>query len=560
MFKGHPKGLFIAFFANMGERFGFYTMISIFVLFLQAKYGLNAGRTSLIYGIFLFCVYFFPLFGGILADRFLGYGRTISLGLIVMFLGYALLALPSRMETNFGLVIAALAVIALGTGLFKGNLQALVGNLYDDPKYGALRDRAFNIFYMGINVGAMFAPTASEKVSNWILRTADYFYDARIPALANDFLRGKLADAGEYLAIAQAQDAGITLESLKQFSENYINSLSKSYHFGFGVACISLVLSMLIFWGFRNYYRHADLTERQKSKSEAHKAQIVELTREQTRERFIALGLVFLVVIFFWMSFHQSAVTMTYFARDYSVPSVGKVANLWFDLFGLLSIFLAVLGLVFLLKKSSSDLARLLGCAGFAVFAYLAYLRYQGYEAVNPFTPQKFQHFNPFFIVALTPLMVGLFGYLNARGKEPSAPRKIGLGMLITAAAFLILVVGSVGLPSPKELSGRVAPPESLVSVYWLISTYFLLTIAELFLSPMGISFVSRVAPPKYKGMMQGGWFAATAIGNYLVAVIGYFWMRIPLWSLWLVLVVCCLLSAAFMFAVMKRLERAAKA
>jgi POT family proton-dependent oligopeptide transporter len=251
---------------------------------------------------------------------------------------------------------------------------------------------------------------------------------------------------------------------------------------------------------------------------------------------------------------------MTYFARDYSVPSVGKIANLWFDLFGLLSIFLAVLGLVFLLKKGSGNLARVLGGAGFVFFAYLAYLRYQGYEAVNPFTPQKFQHFNPFFIVALTPLMVGLFGYLNARGKEPSAPRKIGLGMLITAAAFLILVVGSVGLPSPQELGGRVAPPDSLVSVYWLISTYFLLTIAELFLSPMGISFVSRVAPPKYKGMMQGGWFAATAIGNYLVAVIGYLWLKVPLSTLWLILVVCCLVSAAFMFAVMKRLERAANA
>ena len=559
MFKGHPRGLVIAFFANMGERFGFYTMISIFVLFLQAKYGLDAAESSLVYGIFLFCVYFFPLFGGMVADRLIGYGKTISLGLVVMFLGYFLLALPSARETNFPLVIAALVTIALGTGFFKGNLQALVGNLYDDPRYGALRDRAFNIFYMGINIGAMFAPTASEKVCNWILATSHYTYDARIPALANDFLRGRLAETGEFLSIAQLQDPAVTLETLGQFSEKYINTLSKSYHYGFGVACISLIMSMLIFWGFRKYYRHADVTERQKARTAELKSQILELTPQQTRERLITLGLVFLVVIFFWMSFHQSAVTMTYFARDYTVPSVGRAANLLFDLFGLLAVFLTIVGLVYLLKKNSRPLTRLFGGLAVVVFGLIAFQRHQNYGQVNPFTPQKFQHFNPFFIVALTPVVVGLFGYLNRKGKEPSAPRKIGIGMLITAAGFLVLVFGSVGLPSPRELGGQVAPAEHLVSVSWLIVTYLLLTIAELFLSPMGISFVSRVAPPKYKGMMQGGWFAATAIGNYLVAVVGYFWLRVPLWSLWLILVVCCLISAGFIFAVMKRLERASR-
>ena len=560
MFKGHPKGLFIAFFANMGERFGFYTMISIFVLFLQAKYGLNATAASFTYSIFMFGVYFFPLLGGFLADRFLGYGKTISLGLITMFLGYVLMAVPSALGSNFWLVVVALTVIALGTGFFKGNLQALVGNLYDNPRYGHLRDRAFNIFYMGINVGAMFAPTASEKVCNWILSASNYYYDARIPALANDFLKGRLTDAAEYLTIARAQNPGVTLDSLKTFSESYINALSKSYHYGFGVACISLIISMLIFWGFRKFYRQADLSERQKAKSEALKSQLVELTPQQTKERLIALGLVFFVVIFFWMAFHQSAVTMTYFARDYTVPSVGQATNLWFDIVGLLSIFGAVIGLVFLLRKSSRPTARLVGGAAFAVFAVLTYVRYSGYADSNPFTPQKFQHFNPFFIVALTPLIVGFFAFLNKIGKEPSTPRKIGFGMLITAVSFAILVAGSRGLPSPGALGGRVAPPDSLVSVYWLISTYFLLTIAELLLSPMGISFVSRVAPPKYKGLMQGGWFAATAIGNNLVGVIGYFWLRVPLWALWSIVVVCSLLSAGFIFLVMKRLERAARA
>ena len=557
MFKGHPKGLFVAFFANMGERFGFYTMISIFVLFMQAKYGMSAAAAGSMYATFLVGVYSFPLLGGFLADRFLGYGKTISLGMITMFIGYAMLTLPTKMESGFALIVASLAVICLGTGLFKGNLQVLVGNLYDDPKYSGMRDRAFNIFYMGINVGAMFAPSASEAVSNWILGKSHFFYDARIPAMANDFLKGKLADVAAYLGIAQAQDPAVTMDSLRGFSETYVNTLSKSYHFAFGVACISLIISMLIFWGFKKHYKVAAMAEVQKKKSAAYKDQVVELTPQQTKERLVALGLVFFVVIFFWMAFHQSAVTMTFFARDYTVPSVGKATNLWFDLTGLLPVFLAVVGLVFALRKKAKPLARGIGAAAFLGFGLLAFLRFQSYPAVNRFMPQMFQHFNPFFIVALTPLVVGIFAALNKKGKEPSAPRKIGYGMLITAGAYTILVLGSLGLPSPKSLGGLVAPAASQVSVYWLISTYFAVTIAELLLSPIGISFVSRVAPPKYKGLMQGGWFAATALGNNLVGVIAWFWMRVPLWAVWTILVTACLLSAAFIFSIMKKLERA---
>jgi proton-dependent oligopeptide transporter, POT family len=560
MFKDHPKGLFVAFFANMGERFGFYTMVAIFVLFVQAKYGLDAGAASKVYGIFMAFVYFFPLLGGLLADRVLGYGKTIGLGLVVMFSGYLLLAIPTRIGSGFSLTLAALAVIAVGTGLFKGNLQALVGNLYDDPRYSAKRDRAFTIFYMGINIGAVFAPTAAEKISNWILSTAHYFYDARIPAMANSFLKNTLTDINGYLAIARGQDTAVTLGTLKRFSESYINALSKSYHYGFGVACVSLVLSMVIFWGFRKHYKKADISEMQKSKSATLKAEMVTLTPQQTRERLTALGLVFFVVIFFWMAFHQSGVTMTYFARDYTVPSVGKITNLWFDLFALLPIFLAFIGLIFLARKDSKPLAKAMGAAAFVVFGLLAYFRYSSYAASNPFSPQKFQHFNPFFIVALGPLVIAFFAWLNRKGKEPSSPRKIGFGMLLTAAAFSILIVGSLGLASPKELNGLVAPAGMLVSPYWLISTYLILTIAELFLSPIGISFVSRVAPPKYKGMAQGGWFTATALGNYLLSVIGGLWLKVPLWALWLILVGCALLSATFIFSVMKRLERTTKA
>ena len=172
--------------------------------------------------------------------------------------------------------------------------------------------------------------------------------------------------------------------------------------------------------------------------------------------------------------------------------------------------------------------------------------------------PQIFQQFNPFFVIALTPVSLAVFGYLARKGKEPSAPRKIGIGMMIAVCGFLIMAIGSIGLPTPDALAASGIDKDALVSPNWLISTYLVLTFAELFLSPMGISFVSKVAPPKYKGMMMGGWFAATAIGNYLVAIIGYLWGGMQLWMVWSVLIVCCLLAALFIFSIMKKLEKVA--
>jgi proton-dependent oligopeptide transporter, POT family len=556
MLKNHPRGLLVAFFSNMGERFGYYTMLAIFTLFLQAKYGYSAATATQVFSIFLAAVYFMPLIGGIIADKVLGYGKTISIGLIVMFFGYALLAVPSAQNGGLTLVLVALAVIAIGTGLFKGNLQALVGSMYDDPKYSKNRDNAFNIFYMGINIGAMFAPTAADFVINMILKKYNLFYKGDIPALAHKFLNGDTSVVHRLTELAAAQPA--KFNNLNEFATTYINALSQSYHYAFGVACISLIISMIIFWTFRKYYKQADMTEKQKAASEINKNQIVTMAPDQVRERIIALGLVFFVVIFFWMAFHQNGAAMTIFARDYNIDHVGRFTNLWFDLFGLLPIFISIVGLYFVFRKNSSNKVRLLGGATFIIFAILAYLRLRTYGESNDFTPQKFQHFNPFFIVALTPIVIGLFSWLRKKGKEPSSPRKIGIGMLITACGFMILVIGSLSLTgfSPKELAETKAPENVLLSPYWLISTYFTLTIAELFLSPIGISFVSKVAPPHLKGSAQGGWFAATAIGNYAVGLIGLLWARVPLWAFWLVLVVFCILSATFIFSVIKRLDR----
>ncbi len=182
MFEGQPKGLYALALANTGERFGYYTMLAIFTLFLQAKFGFSSSETSTIFGGFLALVYFMPLVGGILADKF-GYGKMVATGIIIMFGGYLLLAVPSGIDQRgmgTAMMFAALFLIAMGTGLFKGNLQVMVGNLYDSPQYNNRRDTGFSIFYMAINIGALFAPTAATKVTNYFMGRAGLSYDANI--------------------------------------------------------------------------------------------------------------------------------------------------------------------------------------------------------------------------------------------------------------------------------------------------------------------------------------------------------------------------------------------
>jgi len=554
MFEGQPKGLYALALANTGERFGYYTMLAIFTLFLQAKFGYTAAESSTIFGSFLAAVYFMPLVGGILADK-CGYGKMVTTGIVVMFIGYLLLAIPTAANlTGKMMMFGSLFLIACGTGLFKGNLQVMVGNLYDSPEYSSKRDTAFSLFYMAINLGALFAPTAATKVTNYILSGAGFTYNAQIPSLAHQFLDGTITPEGN-VALSGLQAAQGFAGDTAAFCSTYIEKLSEAYNYGFAVACISLIISMAIYVCCRSMFKHADYNSKQAKAVNNYNEP--ELTPAQTKERIVALLLVFAVVIFFWMAFHQNGLTMTFFARDYTTQSVTGIDRIGFDVWNLVLVIIAVYG-AFSLFQSKTGRGKAI--AGVAVLASLGILvwSYCSMNSTVEILPQIFQQFNPFFVVALTPVSLAVFGYLAKKKKEPSAPRKIGIGMVIAACGFLILAVGSMGLPTPKAVETAGINPDVLVSPNWLISTYLVLTFAELLLSPMGISFVSKVAPPKYKGMMMGGWFVATAIGNYLVAIIGYLWGDMQLWMVWSVLIVCCLLSALFIFSIMKKLEKVA--
>ena len=558
MFKNQPKGLFALALANTGERFGYYTMLAIFLLFIQAKFGFDAAVATQIYSIFLAGVYFMPLFGGMLADR-IGFGRCVTLGIAVMFLGYLCLAIPTGADTMGKIMMfGALALIAIGTGLFKGNLQVMVGNLYDDPKYADKRDSAFSLFYMAINIGAMFAPSMAKAVTNFFLGKSGLFYDANIPAIAHQILDGNMENADKLTALMGSM-SGASGMDVTQFSSMYIEKLSTAYNYGFGVACISLIVSVLIYFSCRSWFRHADVNAKQLAKTtvgSAAKPAEPELSKEQTKSRITALMLVFAVVIFFWMAFHQNGATLTIFARDYTSHDVSGLTRIGFNIWSLALIAVSIYTL-FNIFQSESGKGRIISGIATAVLWGGAYALYAGMPDPVKIQPSDFQQFNPFFVVALTPVSLAIFGALARKGKEPSAPRKIGMGMLVAAIGFLIMTMGSMGLASPKELGGAVS--DTLVSPNWLISTYLVLTFAELLLSPMGISFVSKVAPPKYKGAMMGCWFAATAIGNYLVSIPGLLWDKIPLWGVWSVLIALCLVSAVFIFSIMKKLESATR-
>ena len=505
MFSKHPKGLVAASLANLGERFGFYTMMAILVLFLQAKFALSGTEAGWIYSTFYFSIYILTLVGGVIADKTRNYKGTILIGIVLMALGYVLLAIPSQTPVvNKALMLTvtcgALFIIAFGNGLFKGNLQALVGQMYDDPKYSSLRDSGFSWFYMFINIGAIFAPPAAVGVRNWWLSHNGFAYNPDLPGLCHGHLAGTLQpQAAETYQTLANEVSGAPVTDLTQFANDYLNVFSTGFHYAFAVAIVAMLVSLVIYVVNKKCF--PDPSKKVADKSAA-SAATVEMSAQEVKQRIMALFAVFGVVIFFWFSFHQNGLTLTFFAKEYTD----------LNLFGM------------------------------------------------PITAELFQSLNPFFVVFLTPVVMAVFARQRARGKEPSTPKKIAIGMGIAATGFIIMAVGSFvsDLPLHQDIVAAGTSPVKVTPLL-LMATYLVLTIAELYISPLGISFVSKVAPPKYQGIMQGGWLGATAIGNQLLFIGAVLYESIPIWMTWTVFVVACCISMCTMLFMLKWLERVAK-
>ncbi len=503
MFKGHPKGLLASALANMGERFGFYTMMAILALFLQAKFGLDGTDAGYIYSTFYALIYILALVGGMIADKTRNYKGTILTGLVVMSVGYFLIAIPTPTPTPnkamyITLTCIGLFVIAFGNGLFKGNLQALVGQMYDNPTFSKMRDSGFSLFYMFINVGAIFAPFAAAGTRNWWLKTNGFAYNSDLPALCHAHVEGTISVEGTTRLTELANQVSLSgqVNDLTLFAKEYLNVFSTGFNYAFGVAIFAMAISLVIFLANKKHLPDAKKVVQKSDNDQATKMDVAEV-----RQRLYALFAVFGIVIFFWFSFHQNGLTLTFFARDYTLLKVGDLS----------------------------------------------------------ITAEQFQSVNPFFVVFLTPLVLWFFGFLRARNMEPSTPKKIAIGMAIAAVAFIIMSLGSAGLPLHSEIKATGLAESTRVTPFLLIFTYLVLTIAELFISPLGISFVSKVAPPQYQGIMQGGWLGATALGNQLLFLGAIMYESIPLWMTWTVFTVVCFISMGTMIFMLKWLERVAK-
>jgi POT family proton-dependent oligopeptide transporter len=507
MFKGHPKGLIAAAIANMGERFGFYTMMAILVLFLQAKFGLDETNAGIIYGAFYFSIYILALIGGIIADKIQNYKGTIMVGLILMASGYVILAIPTptpvpNLPLFLSISVLGLAVIAFGNGLFKGNLQALVGQMYDNEKYGKLRDSGFSLFYMFINVGAIFAPFTAVGIRNWWLSKNGFIYDASLPSQCHTYLSGKMSPelVNSYQGFAD-KVSGSAVTDLTKFSNEYLNIFNTGFHYAFGIAIIAMAISFVIYMKNKKNFPNP----KKKGANGIEITDEIKMEAKEVKQRMYALLAVFGVVIFFWFSFHQNGLTLTFFARDYTLLQFGE----W------------------------------------------------------EFSAEIFQSMNPFFVVFLTPVVVGLFGWLRSKNIEPSTPKKIAIGMGIASLGFVVMTLGSFGLPLFTEINsaqgGTPLLDSQKVTPFLLLGTYFILTVAELFISPMGISFVSKVAPPQYQGLMQGGWLGATALGNGLLFIGAVLYSSIPIWLTWTIFVTATAISMLTIMFMIKWLERVAK-
>jgi POT family proton-dependent oligopeptide transporter len=506
-FKDHPKGLIPAALSNMGERFGYYIMNAVLVLFLCSKFGLTEEKSTLIYSFFYAGIYVLSLVGGIIADRLQNYKGTIISGLIVMATGYIILAIPILSTADnitwlLPLTCLALFLIAFGNGLFKGNLQAIVGQMYDNPQYSNKRDSGFQIFYVFINIGGLIAPFVAPILRGWWLGKHNLIYNADLPALCHKYI-----EQGGSMAAAQMANLGdlITkvggpnIVDLTAFCTQYLDVFNTGVHYSFIASVVAMAISLTIFICTKKMFPNP--AKKEKTEAVTYTAEEKTQMAKEIKQRMAALFAVLGIVIFFWFSFHQNGTSLSLFARDFVITTT--------------------------------------------------------------IPPEIWQAINPLFVILLTPVIILFFGALSKKGKEISTPRKIAIGMGIAGCAYLFLAIicNINGYPSGTEFRemSEVAKEGLKAGPWILVVLYFFLTVAELFISPLGLSFVSKVAPKHLQGLCQGLWLTATAIGNLLLWIGPLMYNAIPIWQCWLVFIVLCAISMFVMFAMVKWIERIAK-
>jgi POT family proton-dependent oligopeptide transporter len=498
MFKGHPRGLPVLFFTEMWERFGFYLMLGIFSLYMLdptepgpfGGLGFTREWAAEIYGTYMALVYLTPFFGGIIADRFWGYRKCVTLGGILMGTGYILLAAP-----GITMFYVALLLIVVGNGFFKPNISTMVGRLY--PEGSKLKDAGYNIFYMGINIGAFVCNFVAAILRNrfgWGYAFAAAGIGMFIGVVTFWMGQKHLRDVEDLGDVTVAADRGIIGKILVQIfipaviagfiGYKFFGGLFGGGHSGPATAAFLFATIPVI-----GYF-------------------VGLLARAPKREKgpIGALLSIFAVVIIFWMIFHQNGSSLTYWAEENTRRGAGALAPVVQTLY----------------MEQDATIGEAIPDPD-AEGSYWRNVPPDQRPApgtrVTLVSTELFQSINPFFVVFLTPIVVGAFAWLRRRGREPSTPGKIAWGMVITAISTLFMIA-AVWVTQGGEFKA---------SPWWLVGTYGVITVGELCLSPMGLALVSKLSPKRVTALMMGGWFLATAIGNKLSGVLAGLWERIPL-------------------------------
>lgn len=503
MWKKHPKALPFLFFSEMWERFGYYLMIGIFLLYLknvEHGFAMTNSEASDLYGTFIALVFLTPFIGGLLADRYFGYRKSIIAGGLMMGAGYCLMAVHS-----LPMLYVSMALVIFGNGFFKPNISTLLGNLYSTPEYVQRKDEGYNIFYMGINIGAFicnFFSAAIIIIWGWkyafvaagigmfvgvfIFITGTRHYasgDIRKPMTKEDMPFGKIV----LTILVPSIIAGVIGWMIPG------NIFQSDSNDAFIFACIPVI------YFYTSLYFNAS---------------------KEDKRPIAALLAIFAAVVMFWAVFKQNGTALTIWADNYTNREVSGTAGEVFRNVKLAEELPYVKDTVnaydgqFRIQKDSAG--KVIKEYNYPVYfknVESSKLPEVGGKATLWSTPLS-QSINPGWVILLTPLIVAFFAFLRRRNREPSTATKIAFGLLISALSVLVMV----GAVYASRNGGEKA------SVMWLISTYGIITIGELLLSPMGLSLVSKLSPVRITSLMMGGWFLSTSIGNKLSGLLATLW------------------------------------
>lgn len=511
MWKKHPKALPFLFFSEMWERFGYYLMIGIFTLYLKDAvdgFNMDEKESASLYGTFIALVFFTPFIGGLIADRYLGYRRSIILGGLLMGAGYCTMGIHS--ET---MLYISMTLVIIGNGFFKPNISTLLGNVYSTPQHMHQKDEGYNIFYMGINIGAFICN----------------FFGAALYSMIGWGAAFAAAGVGMFIGVITF------IAGTKHYKEYDVRKPLQPGDMPLWKILALVILPSIVFGFIGYYFKGTGTGNNFIFDSDSTDAFIFAcipvllfytalLVRSNKNERpaMGAMLAIFAVVILFWAIFKQNGSALNTWASRYTDREVDGVMG---TMFSALKQTDKPSNTTYKLDSvvKTDNQFRKIRVEGKEVkeMGYPAYFKNvapeklpkEG-EKVSLWLPSLSQSINPFWVVALTPLIVAFFTWLRRKGKEPSTPTKIAFGLLISALSVLVMIAAVKAGNNGAEK----------VSVWWLIGSYGVITIGELFLSPMGLSLVSKLSPPRITALMMGGWFVSTSMGNKLSGILASKW------------------------------------